>query len=129
MKGLNPMIQVKEIMNRQVRVIPGALELKEALERMKTHNTGILLVKQDQHVGGILSAKDVLMRNGINKNRLGELKVRDVMDPDVRFIYEDQPVQLVRTIMEAKNLNYLVVLNRGNKITGICTRRNLHSIQ
>lgn len=118
-------MQVKQVMNKGVRVISEESKLKDALERMKKHNTGILLVKDDRRVGGILSSKDVLMKNG--NGRLNDLKVRDVMNSDVRFVYEDQPVQLIRIIMDTKRLDHLVVLNRENRITGICTRKNLDS--
>lgn len=119
------LMRVKEVMNTKVRIIPEETSLQEALERMKRNNTGVALVREDDHIEGILAAKDVLMRKGVNKDRIRQLKVRDMMRPKVQFVYEDQPVQVVRTLMKERHLSYLAVLNRSNKIRGLCTRQNV----
>ncbi|MBN2105168.1 CBS domain-containing protein [bacterium] len=118
-------MKIKEIMNSKVRVVPEEMHLIEALSRMKHNNTGVMLVKNDHHIYGILSAKDVLMRHGIHKDKLRKLKVRDVMNPNIRFVYDDQSVQLVKTVMKEKKMSHLIVLDRNNKIRGICARKDV----
>lgn len=118
-------MQVRAVMNTQVRVVAEDMEVRQALKRMKKNNTGLFIVKDDHHVGGILSSRDVLELQEINKGRLNTLKVRDLMNRNVQFVYEDQSVHSIRAIMKEKKLNYLVVLNRKNKITGFCTRSSV----
>ena len=114
-------MKIKDVMKRKVSVVSENLHLYKALERMKQNNTGILLVKDNHHVEGVLAVDDVLMRRGINKEKLKKLQVRDVMNPNVHLVYEDQYLLPVRTMMKEKNITRLIVLNRKNKITGICT--------
>ncbi len=54
-----------------------------------------------------------------------EVRVREVMTPEVFYCYEDQDVEVAAYLMEENHVRRLVVLNRDRRLVGIVSLGDL----
>jgi predicted transcriptional regulator len=115
-------MKVRDRMKPSFHIIPEKMNLKSALQVMKKYNTGVLLVKKKYHLSGLLTASQILLKSSIDKFDLSKLQVRQMMNKKMYFCYQDQDISQARSLMDAKQLRYLIVLDRENKIVGLFYR-------
>jgi predicted transcriptional regulator len=112
-------MKAKDIMKPSFHIVPERMNLKSALQVMKKYNTGVLLVKKKYHLSGLLTASQILLKPSIDKSDLSKMQVRQMMNKKIYFCYQDQDISQVRSLMDTKQLRYLIVLDRENKIVGL----------
>jgi CBS domain-containing protein len=112
-------MKVHEIMTREVEVIHPDATLAEAAEKMRDLNVGPLPVSDGTTVLGMVTDRDITIRGTATGRDPSTTKVRDVMTPDVVYVFEDDDVKDAAKTMAEKQIRRVVVLNRDKRLTGI----------
>jgi CBS domain-containing protein len=118
-------MQLKEIMTREVNVIPPEATLKKAAEKMKNLDVGPLPVCDGEWLVGMLTDRDIIIRAVAAGRDPSTTKVRDVMTPEVVYCFEDQNVEEAAQLMEENQIRRLPVLNRNKWLVGIVSLGDL----
>ncbi len=116
---------LKDIMTRDVQVIPPDAPVKVAAEKMKALYVGPLPVCDGDRLVGILTDRDIAVRAVAEGRDPKRTKVRDIMTPEVVYAFEDQDVEEAARLMRDRQLRRLVVLNREKRLTGIVSLGDL----
>lgn len=111
-------MQVKDAMTADVRLIDPDHTLAEAARAMSEIDAGILPVREEDRLVGIITDRDIAVR-GIAAGMGPDAKVREVMSHDVKFCYEDDDVEDVSRNMANIQLRRLPVLTRDRRLVGI----------
>ena len=64
----------------------------------------------------------------VDKEKISHDKLYKIMTTELFVVNEDDLVELVKKILEWKNIHHMPVVNASNKITGIITRTRLENI-
>ena len=118
------MMQVADVMTRDVEVVPPDATIQEAAVKMKALDVGILPVHDGRRVVGVVTDRDLAVR-GAAEGRDPSSAVREVMSPEVLFCFEDQDIEDAGALMEDRQVRRLVVLGRDQRLTGILSLGDL----
>jgi len=110
---------LKEIMTRDIEVISSEASIKEAAQKMKTFDIGILPVVENDQLVGMLTDRDIVVRIVSEGQDSQSTKVRDAMTHNVIYCFEDQDVEEAVQIMEDNQVRRIMVLNRNKQPVGI----------
>ena len=112
------MQQLKNLMSRDVKVISPDMSICEAAKKMRDGDFGMMPVGEDDHMIGTISDRDIAIR-AVAEGKEGGTKVRDVMSEGIVWVYEDDSVEQVATIMSKHQVRRLPVVNRDKRLVGI----------
>ncbi|MBI5065110.1 CBS domain-containing protein [Candidatus Woesearchaeota archaeon] len=119
---------VGEAMTVNPVVVTPDTTLLEAAEIMERSHVGSLVVKEKDKLVGIATEQD-LVRKGLVKNKKsGEIKIREVMETDLRTITTDNDVFDALQMMRDYNIRHLPVVEKG-KLVGLVTTKDILKIQ
>lgn len=116
---------VHEIMTRKVELVNPNISLKEAAEKMRRSNVGILPVGEDDQLVGMLTDRDITVRATAEGRDPRKTTVRETMSERVYYCFEDQDIADAAAIMMDRKIHRLVVLNHKKKLVGICSLGDL----
>ncbi|MBC7074938.1 MAG: CBS domain-containing protein [Syntrophomonadaceae bacterium] len=139
----------RDIMTRDVVTVKPDEEIEKVAQLLVENKiSGIPVVDDDQHIVGIITEKDLIVRAGELKvpfyitlfdsiiflenpirfsNSLKQYtasKVGDAMTKEVWAVKEDEEVSKVVEIMQKKNINRVPVVRNG-KLVGIISRNDV----
>jgi CBS domain-containing protein len=112
-------MELRDIMTRNVEVVSGDATLKEAATMMKALDVGFIPVCDGNRLKGILTDRDITIRVTADGRDPTKTKVADVMSTDIAYCLEDQEVEDAVSLMEARQIRRLPVLNRDKCLIGI----------
>ena len=112
-------MELRDIMTRNVEVISGDASLKEAATKMKTIDVGFIPVCDGDRLKGILTDRDITIRATADGRDPTKTKVADVMSTDIAYCFEDQELDEAVSLMEARQIRRLPVLNLDKQLVGI----------
>jgi len=118
-------MQVKEVMTRDVHMIPPHSSLQEAAELMKSLDVGSLLVGEGDRLSGIITDRDIAVRAVAEGQDCWEGKVRDAMSMDVRSCGIDDEIDVARRLMQERQIRRLPVLDHEEHVVGIISLGDL----
>ena len=119
-------MQVSEVMTRGVECIRPDDNIVTAAQKMKDLDVGALPVcGTDDRLQGMITDRDVTVRATAGCCDPGGTCVRDVMTPNVIYVFEDQDVTEAARLMRENQVRRLVVLNRGKRLVGIVSLGDL----
>ena len=119
-------MQITEVMTRNVECIRPTNSIVDAARQMKKLDIGVLPVCGDSdRLVGMLTDRDIVLRGVADRRDLEEVKVQDIMTPDVEYCFEDQPVEHAARLMRQKQIRRLVVLNSDHRLVGIVSLGDL----
>jgi CBS domain-containing protein len=96
----------------------------EALQLMAKHNTGALLVLQDEQMVGILSERDCVRKVELQGKNAKDTIVREIMTSNVITVNCDQTVEECEKLMMQKSIRHLPVYD-GEKLMGLVSVRDV----
>src|SRR5688572_3972583 len=111
------MQRVKDLMSRDVKVISPDMTIGEAAKKVRDGDFGMLPVGEDDRMIGTISDRDIAIR-AVAEGKEGGTKVRDVMSEGIVWVYEDDSVEQVATIMSKHQVRRLPVVNRDKRLVG-----------
>ena len=116
---------VREVMTSDVVIASPEDTLQRAAEMMVDIDAGVLPVGENDRLVGILTDRDITVRAVAAGKEPTECKVRDVMSPDLKYIYDDESVEDAARNMTSLQVRRLPVLNRDKRLVGIVSLGDL----
>ena len=110
---------VKNEMTKNIEFVNPKTSLKEAAEKMKNLDIGVLPICENDLLLGILTDRDITIRSTAFGKDPNTTSVEEIMTPGVEWCFEDDNVEEVATKMERKKIRRLPVINRDKKLVGI----------
>ncbi|MGE0173191.1 MAG: CBS domain-containing protein [Oligoflexales bacterium] len=112
-------MKISDIMTPSTALVTPEDNIKDACEKMSIEDVGFLPVCDGEKIRGVITDRDVAIR-GVAKNyNPNDCKVRDIMSPDVIYVFEDQDSEEALRLMEEQQIRRLVVLSRNKKLVGV----------
>ena len=93
--------------------------VQRAVQLMREADLGGLPVRDGDRLVGMVTDRDIAWRLGAEARDPTQARVRDVMMPDVPFVFEDDAVEHVAEDMAGQRLRRLPVLNREKRLVGV----------
>ena len=118
-------MNVREVMTPDVVIASPEDTLQRAAEMMIDIDAGVLPVGENDRLVGILTDRDITVRAVAAGKEPTECKVREVMSPEIRYIYEDESVEDAARNMAELQMRRLPVLNRDKRLVGIVSLGDL----
>src|SRR5262245_29316881 len=118
-------MRVSEMMTRGVECIGPDATLQEAAAKMKSLDVGTLPVCDNDRLVGMVTDRDITVRATAEGDPPTEIRVRDIMTPEVIYCFEDAQVTDAAQLMEQKQVRRLVVLNSDKRMVGIVSLGDL----
>jgi CBS domain-containing protein len=111
--------RVADVMERQVRLASPEDTVQRAAELMREEDVGVLPVGEADRLVGMVSDRDVALRLVAEGRDPRQTRVRDVMSPEVRYVFDDEAADHVAENMAEQQVRRLPVVNRDRRLVGI----------
>lgn len=111
-------MNVKEIMNTDVKLISPSATIQDAAERMATRDIGFLPVGDDKLRGSITDRDIVLRAVGKDKD-VRQTSVSDILTGEVFYCYEDSDIESAAASMGEQQVRRLPVVNAEKDLVGV----------
>src|SRR5687767_4750775 len=119
-------MQVKEIMTRNVECVRPTDTLEVAARKMRDLDIGPLPVcGGDDRLAGIVTDRDITVRATADGRDPTRTTVKEVMTPDVVYVFEDQDAKDAADTMATHQIRRVLVLNRDKRLAGIVAMADL----
>lgn len=112
-------MELREIMTRDVEVVSGRASVKDAAVKMKDLDVGLIPVCEGDQLRGMLSDRDITVRATAAGRDPEETRVEEIMSTDIAYCLEDQEVEEAVSLMEARQIRRLPILNQDKRLVGI----------
>jgi CBS domain-containing protein len=111
-------VKIKEIMTDQVAYLNPDANLVEAAQLMQKHDVGVLPVCQGQEVLGIVTDRDIVVRNIAHGQDPKTTPVKNVMTSDVKMISPEMSLDQAAELMADHQIRRLPVVD-NQRIVGM----------
>jgi len=111
-------LKVREIMTKDVAYVNPMANITEAAQIMQKHNIGSVPVCDKSGVVGIITDRDIVIRNVAHGENPQNTIVKDVMTSNVTTVTPDMDIKQVSEIMSQSQIRRLPVVE-NNMIVGI----------
>lgn len=111
-------MKVKDVMTRSVAYINPKATITEAAQLMQKHNIGSIPVCDASGVIGIVTDRDIVVRNVAHGTDPAKLTVQDVMTSQVTTTTPDTDMDQVSQLMSTQRIRRLPVMDK-NQLVGI----------
>jgi CBS domain-containing protein len=112
-------MQLKDVMTREVTVVPPEATVQDAARKMEQLDIGPLPVCDGERLVGMITDRDIIVRAVAQRRGPATTAVHEVMTPEVAYYFEDQDVTEARRLMAGRQLRRLPVLNRNKWLVGL----------
>ena len=113
------MMEVSQVMTRDVRLVDPATTLKEAAAMMRDGDFGLLPIGENDRLVGTITDRDIAVRAVAAGKDPTRTPVRDAMSEGIFYCFEDQSVAEAAALMGEHQIRRLPVLNRDKRLVGI----------
>jgi len=118
-------MQVRDIMTLEVRTIPSSATVLEAAKKMDDENVGALPVVDGEHVVGIVTDRDIVIRSTAADQQPSQMRVTDVMSAPAICGHADQTIEEAATVLKENYIRRLPVLDDSGQLVGMATADDL----
>jgi len=115
---------IKDLMTNQVAYVSPNTPVAEAAQLMQKHNVGVLPVCEGQNVVGIITDRDIVVRNVAHQQDPNNTPVSNVMTTRVEAVSPDTTLNQAAEIMAEKQVRRLPVMEE-NQLIGIVSLGDL----
>lgn len=113
--------QVKELMEKDLKLISPDATLVEAAQKMKECGCGFLPVGEKDSPEGIITDRDIVLRSVAEGKDPSQVTVRECMTDDVCCCSETDTLEDAARSMSENNVNRLVVKDKNDRMCGVLT--------
>ncbi|TWB42772.1 CBS domain-containing protein [Rhizobium sp. ERR 922] len=121
-------MKVAEIMSRGVHIANPQQTIGEIARQMADEEIGFMPVGENDQLVGTITDRDMVVR-GLADGLGGDAKVREVMNRDVKYCFEDEDVDDVTRNMGQVQVRRLPVVNREKRLTGVISLADAALVQ
>jgi CBS domain-containing protein len=114
-------MDLKDIMSRNVEVVSAGASLRDAARKMKELDVGLIPVCDGDRLRGVLTDRDITIRATADGRDPATTMVSEVMSTDLAYGLEDQEVEEAVSVMEARQIRRLPIVNKDKRLIGIVT--------
>ena len=111
-------LKVRDIMTKNVAYVNPGSKVVEAAQLMQKHNVGSIPVCDQKGVIGIVTDRDIVVRNVAHGTNPQTTPVSDVMTSQVSMVSPDMEVDDVTKMMSQKQIRRMPVVE-NNMLVGI----------
>jgi CBS domain-containing protein len=111
-------MKVAECMTRDVRFTSPNETIQQAARTMAEIDAGILPVRDDDRLVGMLTDRDIAVR-AVAAGKSPDCKVGEVMSNEVLYCFEDEQIEDVLENMGDIQVRRLPVVNQDKRLVGI----------
>ena len=111
-------MKVKDVMTRNVAYINPASTVVEAAQLMQKHNVGSVPVCDENGIIGIVTDRDIIVRNIAHGKDPHQTPVKDVMTSEVTSVDPETEIRDVFGIMSEKKIRRIPVVE-NNQLVGL----------
>lgn len=116
---------IGDVMQRDVRVANPNDTVQQVARVMREEDTGVLPVGEGDRLVGMVTDRDVTVRLVAEGRDPAHTKVREVMTPEIRYVFEDEDLGIVAETMAEQQVRRLPVLNRAKRMVGVISLSDL----
>jgi CBS domain-containing protein len=116
---------LRDVMTSSLEVIEPQATVKEAAEKMRLQDVGVLPVCEADRLVGMITDRDIAVRAVAQGRDPIATQVRDAMTPDVICCFDDDDVQKAIALMEEKQIRRLMVCDHSKHPIGIVSLGDL----
>lgn len=116
---------ISEVMTRDVRIVSPDDTLESAAQLMEEQDFGSLPVAENDRLVGMVTDRDIAIRAVARGLIPRESTVREIMSAEIKYVYEDESVRDVATVMGDVQVRRLPVLDRTKRLVGIVSLGDL----
>lgn len=109
---------LSDVMTRKVQVISPDATIREAAQKMRGGDFGLLPVGENDRMIGAISDRDIAIR-AIAEGKESTTLVRDVMSDGVVWAYETDSVEEAAKLMSEHQIRRLPVVDSDKRLVGI----------
>ena len=117
-------VEIRDIMTDKVACVNPQTTVVEAAQLMQKHNVGAVPVCQGQKVMGIVTDRDIVVRNVAHGKDPYTTSVLDIMTTDVKSITPEMNLNQVAGIMAEQQVRRLPVIE-NDRLVGIVSLGDL----
>jgi CBS domain-containing protein len=117
-------MKIKDIMTDQIACVKPEATVIEAAQMMQKHDVGVIPVCEGEKVIGILTDRDIVVRNIAHGNNPQVTPVRDVMSSEVTYATPEMNIHEAAGIMAVKQIRRLPVVEE-QKLVGMVSLGDL----
>jgi CBS domain-containing protein len=118
-------MQVKDVMSRDVVVVQPDTSVGEATALMRRLGEGPLPVCEGERLIGMVTDRDITSQDPVSGQDPHGACVQDVMSAEITFCFEEQDVREAERLMQHRDVDRLLVLNRTGQVVGTVSRAEL----
>lgn len=119
------MIQISDIMTRNVRSVRPDDSLQRAAQAMDELNVGALPVLDGQNLIGMVTDRDITVRGVASDMSAASTPVSEVMSGNVQYCFEDEQIDDVMDKMRDVQIRRVPVMDRNNRLIGMVSLGDL----
>jgi CBS domain-containing protein len=117
---------VAEVMTQNARTCSPTDPLHVAVQIMWEQDCGsVPVVREDGHVIGMITDRDICMATYLRGQRLDECVVRDVMAAPAITCRPSDPIDKAESAMRAHRVRRVAVIDENDRVTGIVSLNDL----
>jgi CBS domain-containing protein len=117
------MTKLRDIMTTNVHTVTMEDNVYEVAVKMKEQGVGIIPVVRGDHVVGVITDRDIVIR-GIANRKPNSAAVQEVMTTDVISATPDMDVEAAAELMAEHQIRRLPVVDKG-KLVGIVALKDI----
>jgi len=106
-------------MSRNVEVVSAGASLRDAARKMKELDVGLIPVCDGDRLKGVLTDRDITIRATADGRDPAKTMVSEIMSTDLAYGREDQEVGEAVSVMEARQIRRLPIVNQDKRLIGI----------
>lgn len=117
---------VAEVMTEAVQTCAPTDTLRRAAQIMWEQDCGsVPVVRDDGHVLGMITDRDICMAAYLRNQRLDECVVRDVMNAPAIACRPADPIEKAEAAMREHRIRRVPVIDEGDRVTGILSLNDI----
>ena len=116
---------MKEVMTKDVEVIPPGCTVQDAAQKMKDLNIGALPICSHDKLVGMITDRDIVIRVVACGLDPRTIEVETAMSSPIVYCFEDQDITDAVRLMEIKQIRRLPVINHEKRLVGMVSLGDL----
>lgn len=118
-------MQIKDIMSKDVEVVPPEALLHDVAKKMQQRDCGCILVAKDDKLMGIVTDRDIALRCVAEGHYGAETTAEQVMSSEILYCRDTDTADEVTINMGENRVRRLAVLDSNKQLVGIVTLGDL----
>ena len=123
--GVPSRTMVRDVMTRGVETASPDATIAEVARRMRDLDVGSLPVTDGNRLLGIVTDRDLSVRATAAAKDPNSTKVREVMSPELAWVFDDEPADAAARVMRERQIRRLPVLDRSDRLVGVVALADL----